>query len=228
VTAGKFSTIPVEMNQPARHFLLIDRYRSDRLIPRQVKKLVLILSALFLTAASYGQVTFDFDSGTAGTDLKAAASLTASTTSGGITLSVTGFPSGVFNVTASGFGLNADGSGDDTDEFDQNEGFTFSFDTTVTLDSIKVSQFGAGSSGTVAFDGGSSIASISSTGTTSLTSTMVSSGTLLRFTSTGTAAFSVDNLIVTSAVPEPSTYALIFGAATLGFVIYRRRSKRVS
>jgi len=32
----------------------------------------------------------------------------------------------------------------------------------------------------------------------------------------------------TSAVPEPSNNALIFGAATLGFCIYRRRAKRVS
>jgi len=32
-----------------------------------------------------------------------------------------------------------------------------------------------------------------------------------------------DNLALTTAVPEPATYAVIFGALALGFVAYRRR-----
>ena len=91
--------------------------------------------ALILSAAS-AQVTFDFDSGNAGADLNDL--LSGATTSGGITLSATGFPDGSFNVTASGFGLNNAGS-DDTDEFDPGQGFTFTFDTGVELNSLKVS-----------------------------------------------------------------------------------------
>lgn len=40
------------------------------------------------------------------------------------------------------------------------------------------------------------------------------------------ASFSVTSLTI-SAIPEPSTYAAIFGAAALGFVAYRRRQKLV-
>ncbi len=36
----------------------------------------------------------------------------------------------------------------------------------------------------------------------------------------------INGTTAASAVPEPSTYALIFGAATLGFCVYRRRAKR--
>jgi len=178
---------------------------------------------LFFSATLLPQVTFDFDSGAAGTDLDN--SLTGSTTSGGITLTATGFPDGVFNVTSSGFGLNAAaGSPEDTDEFDTGEGFTFYFDTSVELNSLKVSQFGD-SQGLLAFEGGSTITSITGTGITSLNNTFVSSGTVLRFTSTGTTPFSLDNFIVT-AVPEPATYAAILGALTLlGVVIVRRRQQ---
>ena len=178
---------------------------------------------LFFSSTLLPQVTVDFASGAAGTDLDN--SLTGSTTSGGITLTATGFPDGVFNVTSSGFGLNAAaGSPEDTDEFDTGEGFTFYFDTSVELNSLKVSQFGD-SQGLLAFEGGSTITSITGTGITSLNNTFVSSGTVLRFTSTGTTPFSLDNFIVT-AVPEPATYAAILGALTLlGVVIVRRRQQ---
>ncbi len=45
------------------------------------------------------------------------------------------------------------------------------------------------------------------------------------FNGTSRFNFSFDNLAAVSAIPEPSTYAAIFGALALGFVAYRRRQK---
>lgn len=143
---------------------------------------------------------------------------------------MTGFHDGSFNQTGTGFGLNSSAStveGDDTDEFDENEGFTFSFDTTVLLQNVTVSSFGGSSAGAISFDGGSTIASITATGMTSLSDTQVLQGTVLRFTSTGSGStdqFSLDSLTV-SAVPEPSTYATLGGLAILGFAATQRRRR---
>ena len=154
--------------------------------------------------------------------------LSGATTSGGITLSATGFPDGSFNVTASGFGLNNAGS-DDTDEFDPGQGFTFTFDTGVELNSLKVSQFGSGTSNaTVSFDGGATIASVTGTGITSLSDTYVSSGTVLRFESDGSTPFSLDNIVVTSAVPEPTSFTALLGLSSLALVATRRRRQKPS
>lgn len=38
----------------------------------------------------------------------------------------------------------------------------------------------------------------------------------------------INGTTAVSAVPEPSTYALIFGAAMLGFCVYRRRTKQAA
>ena len=147
-------------------------------------------------------------------------------TFGGLIMSATAFADGegeAFNATSSSFGVNDGPTGDTTAEFDQNEGFTFSFSQDVTLDSLTVSSFGGDSSGSLDFDGGANITSIAATGLTSLSDTTVSSGTLLRFTSTGISAFSLSNIVVTSAVPEPSSFAALAGLAMLGFVGSRRR-----
>lgn len=53
----------------------------------------------------------------------------------------------------------------------------------------------------------------------------------LRLVNTGTSgstwnSIAIDNFTY-SAVPEPSTYALLLGAAMLGFCVYRRRTKQV-
>jgi len=159
-----------------------------------------------------------------GVDLDGVAS--GSSTLGNVTLTMTLFPDGVFNQTTSGFGINAVTSADDTDEFDAGEGFTFSFDHNVTLDSVAVSLFGSGNSGRISYDGGSVIGTITSTGTTILNSPLITSGTVLRFESL-VGAFSLDSLTVT-AMPEPETAALLGGAGTLGLVfLHRLRSRRV-
>lgn len=43
----------------------------------------------------------------------------------------------------------------------------------------------------------------------------------------GIAAYNMtfENMVMVAAIPEPSTYAAIFGALALGFVAYRRRQQ---
>lgn len=143
-----------------------------------------------------------------------------------VTITLTLFPDGVFNQTASAFGLNAASGTDDTDEFDAGEGFTFSFNHNVTLDSVAVSSFGSGNSGRISYDGGSVIGTITGTGTTILNSSVITGGTVLRFESL-VGAFSLDSLTVT-ALPEPNTFALFGGAGALGLaLLHRFRSRRV-
>jgi hypothetical protein len=188
-----------------------------------MKKHLLVSTCLLFTAAlstdAFAQtVTFDFR-GATGLTLESASSVAVS----GLTLSTSVFPNGVFNQTASGFGVNADGGTDDSDEFDTNEGFTFSFDQAVRLVSLSVSSFGGGSAALLAFDGGATIASISSTGVTALADTAVTANTLLRFTGTGTSPFSLDSLSVT-AIPEPASAGYLGGFALLCALRRRRRT----
>lgn len=187
--------------------------------------LLLLLSSVAATYAA--PAIFDFDTQTAGLigfELNGDAS--GSVATGGITLTATVFPSGAFNQTASGFGINAAGSGDDTDEFDPGEGFTFSFDQSVFINSLTVSSFGGSSIGVLSYDGGANIATISSTGTTVINSSVIASGTLLRFASTS-GVFSLDAITVT-AVPEPASAAALAGAAMLAFTATRRRGRSPS
>lgn len=53
--------------------------------------------------------------------------------------------------------------------------------------------------------------------------TAVSVGFVGAGSGSSTIAITLDNLSTTSAIPEPSTYVAIFGAAALGFVVVRRR-----
>lgn len=157
-----------------------------------------------------------------GVDLDGVAS--GSSTLGNVTLTMTLFPDGVFNQTTSGFGINAVTSADDTDEFDAGEGFTFSFDHNVTLDSVAVSLFGTGNSGRISYDGGSVIGTISATGTTVINSALIPGGTVLRFESL-VGAFSLDSLTVTP-MPEPDTVAVIAGTGALGLTLLHRLRSR--
>jgi hypothetical protein len=181
-----------------------------------LRLLALLAAASPVAAAS---LTFDFR-GAQGLALETSASVAL----GGLTLTTALFPSGVFNQTTASFGINAVGA-DESAEFDQGEGFTFSFDQDVTLTSLTVSSFGGASAGTLSVQGGATIASISSTGLKSLDSFFVSSGTTLRFEATGSSAFSLDNLSV-STVPEASTYGLILGLTALVATTRRRRRHR--
>jgi hypothetical protein len=187
-----------------------------------------LLTFLLSTAAIHAApVTFDFDTPTAGLiGYELIGDSTGSVTAGGITLTATVFPSGTFNQTGSGFGINAAGSGDDSDEFDPGEGFTFSFDQAVIINSLTVSSFGGSSVGLLSYDGGAVIANITSTGTTTVTSSLIASGTTLRFESTS-GVFSLDAITVT-AIPEPASTAALVGAAFFAIAATRRRGLRTS
>ncbi|MBE35598.1 MAG: hypothetical protein CMI16_08605 [Opitutaceae bacterium] len=55
-----------------------------------------------------------------------------------------------------------------------------------------------------------------------------SGSTYIRNLGGTNADLTINGTTAASAVPEPSTYPLIFGAATLSYVMYRRCTKRVS
>lgn len=180
----------------------------------------LLLLTFGLVATSLAATTFNFrDTLTGpGKDLDGVASGTATVET--VTVTMVLFPDGVFNQTGSAFGINAAAGTDDTDELDTGEGFTFSFNHNVTLDSVAVSLFGSGDAGRISYDGGDVIGTISATGTTVLNSSIITGGTLLRFESLS-GAFSLDSLTVT-AMPEPNTFALFGGAGALGLALLRR------
>ena len=164
--------------------------------------------------------TFNFRDTLAGPGFTLDGFATGTSTVGGVTMTLTLFPDGVFNQTGSAFGINAAAGTDDTDEFDAGEGFTFSFNHNVTLDSVSVSLFGAGDSARISYDGGSLIGTLSATGTTLINSSLITSGTVLRFESlSGT--FSLDSITVT-AMPEPHATTAIAGAGILGLTLLHR------
>lgn len=179
--------------------------------------------AYFAPLHSFGTV-FNFRDTSAGPGKEVDGLAAGTSTVGSVTVSLSLFPDGAFNQTMSGFGINAVTSADDTDEFDAGEGFTFSFDHNVTLDSVAVSLFGTGNSGRISYDGGSVIGTISATGTTVLNSSIITSGTVLRFESL-IGAFSLDSFTVT-AMPEPNAFALFGGAGALSIALLRRVQPR--
>lgn len=190
------------------------------------------MKATVISIAMVGSVyaapsVFDFRDTNAGIGVNLDGQTTGSATVNGVTLHATLFPDGVFNQTGSAFGINAANGADDTDEFDPGEGFTFSFSTNVILNSVSLSNFGSTSRGLISFNGGAEIATLT-TQETSLGATFVSAGTVLRFesnspdTTLNSSDFSLDSLSVT-AMPEPSSFALLGGVAALGLAAVRRR-----
>jgi len=194
-----------------------------------------LLTAAAISCFAYSasaQTTFTFldDTTTIGSGLDG--SSTGSFTVSGIEITATA-NDGVFNGTGSGFGINQTAIGDDTDGIDFAipadapgiiESFTLTFDQAVILNSFEVSSFGASDEITIT-DGASTVATITSTGLTSLGNyNLGSSSTLSVTTSAGTYAngWSFDAITVT-AVPEPSSFALLAGCFALASVMIRRR-----
>ncbi len=189
---------------------------------------VRLLLGAALSCPLLGQTTFTFENNESAAGSYFHQKASGSVTSDGITLTASAFAEGegeVFWSNAADFGVNASGGEDTPDEFDTGEGMLFSFNQDVYLTGISVASFGNGSdSGTVSFDGGSTIASITATGLTSLGNTFVSNGTTLRFEALA-GSFTLESISI-SAVPEPSTYASLAGVAMLGFAAYRRHRGR--
>lgn len=194
-------------------------------IPRWVIAMFIVISGFTVRTAS-ATTTLNFRDTLAGPGFALDGVATGTATVDNVTVTMTLFPDGVFNQTGSAFGINAVSGADDSDEFDAGEGFTFFFNHNIILNSVSVSAFGSTESGRISYDGGSVISSITSTGTTLLNSSVITSGTILRFESV-VGAFSLDSLAVTT-IPEPSAYACLAGSATLGLAtIQRRRTSRV-
>ena len=216
-----------------------------------------IFPVLLLASTQWlsGQITFDFfasGSGTigAGADLDGLSAGTSSV--GGVILTAEAFQNGVssgtvFNGTSSSFGINALGS-DDSDEFDNDLGagnadvMQFSFSTGGTFESIDLRGITSNASDAEAilsFTGGgtfdlfggspnesngtSDIYTISETFASNQLITLTVSGSAPSNTSFGLDGFTIS----TSAIPEPSTYALIFGGIALGLVVWKRRKASV-
>jgi hypothetical protein len=213
-----------------------------------MKKFLLASLSFVVVQFASGQITFSFHDGaatlTSGVDLDLGGSSGTSTV-GGVTLTAAAFldgassPSTFFNGTSTDFGINAAGGGDDTDRFDNGEGIesmVFSFSKGGTFNTIDLSVLGGTAEAVLSFDGGNSFDLFegSATETTgggtdihTITETFLAgqeitlkvSGLAAPGTNFGLQAFT----ITTSAIPEPSTYALLLGGLVIGVVVLRRR-----
>lgn len=216
-----------------------------------MKKAALITLFVILFSGLQAQITFEFfnsGSGTVGSgsdldDLSSGSSLV-----GGVLLTADARLDGnsanaVFNGTSSSFGINSSAS-DDTDAFDNPGGMfdqmVFSFNAGGTFDSIDLRTItDTTGEAVLIFDGGGTYemfsgAPIESNGTLDvydIGETFVS-GQTITLTVSGFAgvgeSFGLDGFTITpSAIPEPSTYALLFGGFALAFVLWKRRRMRL-
>jgi hypothetical protein len=137
-----------------------------------------------------------------------------------------------FNGASTGFGINADGAGDETQRFDNDNGIesmVFSFNTGGTFQSIDLRYIEESSNeAQLVFDGGSTYELNTTTahgGSDDFTigETFTAGQTItLRISSAAGVGenFSLESFTV---IPEPNTYALLAGFCALGFVMVRRR-----
>ena len=211
-----------------------------------MKKLIAVSIVFIFAVSLHGQIIFSFHDGsttlTSGSDLDSGGS-TGTSTVDGVILTAEAFLGGVttgtvFNGATGGFGINATGAGDETQRFDNdlgNESMVFSFSVGGTFDSIDFEFIEDSAEAVLSFDGGNSYdifagsATETTGGTTdfhTITETFVA-GQEITLSVSGTAAagenFSLQAFTITSAIPEPSTYALIFGGLALGIVMWKRR-----
>lgn len=213
-------------------------------------KTLLPLAAISaLPSITFAQITFVFDDGSstgaAGLALEAftegedSASMGLSTsgsyTQGGVTLTA-GTNFGSFNLTNDGFGPNQEGSIDDSDAFDTNDGnesMSFYFNTAGTFQSIDfallddipetaVLSFNGGNSYTLT-DGESSTITVSGNDEFLSINESFTAGQLITLSISGGTNFTLESFTI---VPEPKAYALVAGFLTLGFVTYRRRFEK--
>jgi hypothetical protein len=158
----------------------------------------------------------------------------------GITLTAEAFLDGVssgtqINGASSSFGVNATGSGDETQRLDNDlgvESIVFSFDIAGTLDSIDLRFIESSGTmeGELVFDGGNTyqLNSVTATGTSDIAtigeSFTAGQSITLRIHSSAPAStnFALEGITIT-AVPEPSSFAIFAGLSALGFIGLRRR-----
>lgn len=212
------------------------------------KTLTSLFSLVAIGSAAFAQTTFMFhDSNeTVGSGLifdDEAGSI--SDTVGGITLTAEAYLDGVsagteFNGAGTSFGINAAGTGDETQRFDNDNGIesmVFSFDTAGTFDLIDLRYIdNAGAEAVLSFAGGNTYllnydniytgGSYTVSQDAFLINESFSAGQLITLSISASADpgqnFSLESFTV-SAVPEPSAYAMLTGVAVLGLALCRRK-----
>ncbi|TWT80127.1 hypothetical protein CA13_15400 [Planctomycetes bacterium CA13] len=210
-----------------------------------------VLVVLMVTAehANAAFVVFDFrnTSAGAGNDLDGKASESTSITIDGVTLTlsaeafVDGINSGThkFNQTSSSFGIDANGSGDDTDTFDGGlgvESARFSISSSnvplssLELTEIKFNLFTDGDIGSLQINGTPTSLfdddDLSNTNVLSVNQLMAVGQTFDVGYSAGN-GFGLESMsfqATTMAVPEPSTLAFVGLASLFGFAVSRKRT----
>jgi len=201
------------------------------------------LFALLALSAS-AQVTFIFHDGAAlgvvGTTFNDAGDGSGTATVSEITLTAEAFLAGVsagteLNGAGDGYGINADGTGDETQRFDNDlgiESMVFSFDVGGTFNTLDLRYIEESSNeGVLSFEGGGTyqLNSVTATGGEDIVTVgeTFSAGQLITLTLHASAGagenFALESFTVTSAVPEPSSFAALVGLAMFGFVGSRRR-----
>ncbi len=157
---------------------------------------------------------------------------------GGVTMTATVALStaGTFNGTGSFFGINQSAPGDDTDGFDFTEtagpgvaeGLTLSFDQTLQLEAIEVASFGGADEITIT-SGGSTIATITSTGSHSLGSFTLAADTDVEILTTAGSYGNGWSLVSFTVTPEPSGISLLaVGVLSTMVCGYRRKRSAVT
>ncbi|HBR95214.1 MAG TPA: hypothetical protein DEA90_13720 [Opitutae bacterium] len=151
-------------------------------------------------------------------------------TQGSFTLTAEAFLDGVstgtdFNGAGSGFGVNATGTGDETQFFDDDlgtESIIFSFDIEGTFVSLDLAGINIDDEATLSFSGGGTYNLSNATDDFYTIGEAFTSGQEITLsTNAAGAIFSLESFTV---VPEPGTFALLSGCAALTFVMLRRRS----
>ena len=188
-----------------------------------MKKSLLVVALITLACSVQAQVTFTFGSNNGLGESQAALDglASGSVSVGGVTLSASA-NTGTFNSTASaGFGINAAAAGDSTTEFDVTDVMSFSFNQAVDLVSIDLSVFGGSDTGFLTYSGGT--IQINSD-PFAFKEVHLAANEVVTFGNNSGASFSLESITIT-AVPEPSTWAMIVVGAGLLFATQRLRRK---
>lgn len=203
---------------------------------------IFVVSAVFTsvcflsTRAEALSITFDLR-GTEGSVVKGLT--TGSVAKHGLTATLTA-NDGVLNQTASGFGINASLSGDDTDTIDNGSGIseflTIAYDKLVTFDQLILSSFATTEDASLTFAGGTPNILVGTSPSADVynfsTDNTISVGQSVLLSYRTGNGFSVDQFTVTTvettATPEPATIALLgVGLAVLGIGYLQRQTRRV-